>query len=83
MHPKTHGKVVEIASVPFFLFMKSQIRITQQFANMCNSLNKGEIHKLRTPNVFFNWADGTNKLWVIFCIFHCTVGKHFLILNLI
>ena len=53
MHPKTHGKVVEIASVPF-LFMKSQIHITQQFANMCNSLNKGEIHKLQTPNVFFN-----------------------------
>ena len=38
--------------------MNSQIHITQQFANMCNSLNKGEIHKLRTPNVLFNWADG-------------------------
>ena len=69
MHPKTHGKVVEIASVPFFLFMKSQIRITQQFANMCNSLNKGEIHKLRTPNVLFNWADGLFSVVLVANIF--------------
>ena len=48
-----------------FLFMKSQIHITQQFANMCNSLNKGEIHGIRTPDVFLlgRWD---KKLWVIF-----------------
>ena len=77
MHPKTHGKVVEIASVPFFLFMKSQIRITQQFANMCNSLNKGEIHKVRTPNVLFNWADG------LFFVFLVALSANiFFVLNL-